>query len=142
MMVAVLPHLNAVLNATSTILLLIGFSLIRAGNREVHRKVMVSALIVSSVFLVSYLIYHFTAPVFVYRGPAWSRPVYYALLISHVILAAVATPLVAVTAWRALHGTFERHRAIARWTLPVWLYVTTTGVVIYAILYHLFPAAT
>ena len=140
-MVAVLPHLNAVLNAISTILLLIGFGLIRSGNREVHRKVMVSALIVSSVFLVSYLIYHFTAPVFVYRGPAWSRPAYYALLISHVILAVVATPLVAVTAWRAMHGTFERHRAIARWTLPVWLYVTTTGVVIYAILYHLFPTA-
>jgi uncharacterized membrane protein YozB (DUF420 family) len=141
MMVAVLPHLNAVLNATSTILLLIGFSLIRGGNRENHRKVMVSALIVSSVFLVSYLYYHFTAPIFVYRGPAWSRPVYYALLISHVILAIVATPLVAVTAWRAMHGTFERHRALARWTLPVWLYVTTTGVVIYAILYHLFPTA-
>src|SRR3954469_11323609 len=135
-MVAVLPHVNAVLNATSTILLLIGFGLIRGGNRALHRKVMLSALIVSSVFLVSYLVYHFTAPVFVYRGPAWSRPVYYALLISHVILATVATPLVAVTAWRALHGTFDRHRAIARWTLPVWLYVTTTGVVIYAILYH------
>ena len=141
MMIAVLPHLNAVLNATSTILLLIGFSLIRGGNREIHRKVMVSALVVSSVFLVSYLTYHFTAPVFVYRGPAWSRPIYYALLISHVILAVVVTPLVAVTAWRALHGTFERHRALARWTLPVWLYVTTTGVIIYAILYHLFPTA-
>jgi putative membrane protein len=141
-MVAVLPHVNAVLNATSTILLLIGFGLIRGGNRAIHRKVMLSALIVSSVFLVSYLVYHFTAPVFVYRGPAWSRPVYYALLISHVILAVVATPLVALTAWRALHGTFERHRALARWTLPVWLYVTTTGVVIYAILYHLFPATT
>jgi len=140
-MVAVLPHLNAVLNATSTILLLLGFGLIRSGNRETHRKIMVSALIVSSVFLVSYLIYHFTAPVFVYRGPAWSRPVYFALLISHVILAIVATPLVAVTAWRALHGSFDRHRALARWTLPVWLYVTTTGVVIYAILYHLFPTA-
>jgi uncharacterized membrane protein YozB (DUF420 family) len=141
MIVAVLPHLNAALNATSAILLVIGFGLIRSGQRDVHRKVMISALIVSSVFLVSYLTYHFTAPVFIYRGPSWSRPFYYALLISHVVLAAVVTPMVAVTAWRALHGTFDRHRRLARWTLPVWLYVTVTGVVIYAILYHVYPTA-
>jgi uncharacterized membrane protein YozB (DUF420 family) len=141
MIVAVLPHLNAALNATSAILLLIGFALIRNGYRDIHRKVMIGALVVSSVFLVSYLTYHFTAPVFIYRGPQWSRPFYYALLISHVVLAAVVTPMVAVTAWRALHGTFDRHRRLARWTLPVWLYVTVTGVVIYAILYHLYPTA-
>jgi uncharacterized membrane protein YozB (DUF420 family) len=137
----VLPHVNAVLNATSTVLLLIGFSLIRAGNRETHRKVMIAALCVSTVFLICYLIYHVTAPVFVYRGPAWSRPVYYALLVSHVVLAVLVTPMVAVTAWRALHGTFDRHRSLARLTLPVWLYVTVTGVVIYAILYHVYPSA-
>ncbi len=136
---AVLPHVNAVLNGLSTVLLVIGFALIRGGNRAAHRKVMIAALTVSGVFLACYLVYHFTAPVFVYRGPAWSRPVYFTLLISHVILATVVTPMVAVTAWRSLHGDFTRHRAIARWTLPVWLYVTVTGVVIYAILYHLTP---
>ncbi len=137
----ILPHVNAVLNATSTVLLIAGFALIKAGQRDIHRKVMITALIVSSVFLVCYLIYHFTAPVFVYRGPDWSRPVYYALLVSHVVLATVVTPMVAVTAWRSLHGDFVRHRAIARWTLPIWLYVTVTGVVIYVILYHLYPTA-
>lgn len=137
----VLPHVNAVLNTVSTILLIIGFGLIRKGDRARHRKVMIAALVVSSVFLISYLIYHFTAPVFVYRGPEWSRPIYFAMLISHVILATVVTPMIAVTAWRSLHGDFVRHRAIARWTLPVWLYVTVTGVVIYVILYHLTPTA-
>ena len=137
----ILPHVNAVLNATSTVLLLAGFVLIRSGRRDLHRKVMITALVVSSVFLICYLIYHFTAPVFVYRGPEWSRPVYFALLISHVVLATVVTPMIAVTAWRSLHGDFVRHRAIARWTYPIWLYVTVTGVVIYVILYHLYPTA-
>lgn len=138
---AILPHVNAVLNSVSTVLLIIGFTLIRKGNRAVHRKVMIAALIVSSVFLACYLLYHFTAPVFVYRGPEWSRPIYFAMLISHVVLATVVTPMVAVTAWRSLHGDFVRHRAIARWTFPIWLYVTVTGVAIYAILYHLTPTA-
>lgn len=138
---AILPHVNAFLNGLSTVLLVIGFALIRGGNRAIHRKVMIAALTVSATFLACYLVYHFTAPVFVYRGPEWSRPIYFALLISHVILATVVTPMVAVTAWRSLHGDFARHRALARWTLPVWLYVTVTGVVIYAILYHLTPTA-
>ena len=138
---AVLPHVNAALNATSSLLLIAGFTLIRTGRRETHRKIMIAALIVSSVFLVCYLVYHFTAPVFIYHGPGWSRPAYYVLLVSHVVLAAIATPLVAVTAWQALRGTFDRHRRIARWTFPVWLYVTVTGVVIYVILYHIYPTA-
>lgn len=137
----VLPHVNAILNAVSTILLIIGFVLIRSGRREQHRKVMIAALIVSAVFLASYLTYHFTAPIFVFPGTGWTIPVYYALLISHVILAIVATPLVIVTAARALKGTFERHRAVARWTIWIWLYVTITGVMIYAILYHVYPPA-
>jgi putative membrane protein len=136
---AVLPHINAALNATSTVLLLIGFTLIRTGRRAHHRKVMIAALIVSAVFLVLYLLYHFTAPIFVFKGPDWSRPLYYTLLVSHVALAAIVTPLVGVTAWRALHGNFDRHKALARITLPVWLYVTVTGVVIYVILYHVYP---
>jgi uncharacterized membrane protein YozB (DUF420 family) len=138
----VLPHVNAALNALSTILLIIGFILIRSGRREDHRKVMIAALSVSAVFLVSYLTYHFTAPIFVFPGTGWTVPVYYALLISHVILATLATPMVAMTAYRALKGSFDRHKAIARWTIGVWLYVTVTGVVIYVILYHVYPPAT
>lgn len=137
----VLPHVNAILNALSTILLLVGFTSIRAGNRDLHRKFMIAAMTVSAVFLACYLAYHFTAPIFVFPGTGWTIPAYYGLLISHVILALAVVPMVAVTAWRALHGAFDRHKAIARWTLPVWLYVTVTGVVIYAILYHVYPAA-
>jgi uncharacterized membrane protein YozB (DUF420 family) len=146
---AVLPHVNAALNATSAVLLLIAYVLIRRGHREAHRRVMTAALAVSAVFLVCYLTYHFTAPVFVFPGTGWVVPVYYAMLISHVILAAVATPLVAMTAWRAFvawrsggaaapASVFARHRAIARWTFPIWLYVTVTGVAIYATLYHVY----
>ncbi len=135
----VLPHVNAVLNALSTILLLIGFAFIRSGDRETHRKFMLAAIIVSAVFLTSYLTYHFTAPIFVFRGTGWTVPAYYTLLVTHVVLAVLVTPMVFVTAWRALHGNFDRHKAIARWTFPIWLYVTVTGVVIYVILYHVYP---
>ena len=136
----ILPHVNAVLNAVSTILILIGFTFIRAGNRAMHRKFMIAAIIVSAVFLACYLTYHFMAPIFVFRGTGWTIPAYYSLLISHVLLAVVVTPMVGITAWRSLHGDFERHKKIARWTLPIWLYVTVTGVVIYVILYHVYPA--
>lgn len=146
---AVLPHVNAALNATSTVLLIIAYALIRSGRREAHRRVMIAALIVSAIFLVCYLTYHFTAPVFVFPGTGWVVPVYYAMLVSHVILAAVATPLIALTAWRAIKAwrsggaaapapVYQRHRAIARWTFPIWLYVTVTGVLIYATLYHVY----
>lgn len=137
----VLPHVNAILNALSTILIIIGFVLIRSGRSEQHRKVMISALTVSAIFLVSYLTYHFTAPIFVFPGTGWVVPVYYAMLISHVILATVVTPMVMVTAYRALKGQFDRHRALARWTVWIWLYVTITGVLIYLILYHVYPPA-
>jgi len=135
----ILPHVNAVLNTLATILILIAFVFIRSGNREMHRKFMIAAILVSAVFLVSYLVYHFSAPIFVFPGTGWTVPAYYTLLISHVILATVVTPMVIITAWRALHGMFDRHKAIARWTLPIWLYVTVTGVAIYAILYHVYP---
>ncbi|MCF8480572.1 MAG: DUF420 domain-containing protein [Rhodospirillum sp.] len=134
-----LPHVNAVLNAISTVLILLGFVLIRLGNREAHRKVMLSAITVSAVFLVSYLVYHFTAPIFVFPGVGPIRVIYYVILITHVILAAVVTPMIVLTVLRALRGTFDRHKALARWTLPIWLYVTVTGVVIYWMLYHAYP---
>jgi len=135
----ILPHVNAVLNTLSTILLLIGFAFIRSGNREKHRKFMIAAIIVSAVFLASYLVYHFMAPIFVFPGTGWTVPAYYTLLISHVILATIVTPMVMITAWRGLKGSFDRHKLLARWTLPIWLYVTVTGVAIYAILYHVYP---
>ena len=150
-LVHTLPHVNAGLNALSTVLLVIAFALIKAGRPAAHRRVMIAALIVSTIFLVCYLTYHFTAPVFVFPGTGWIVPVYYTMLVSHVVLAAVVTPLVAVTAWRAFGAwraggntavltLFGRHRAIARWTLPIWLYVTVTGVVIYVTLYHVYPS--
>ena len=150
-LVAVLPHVNAALNALSTVLLIVAYTLIRSGRRAAHRKVMLTALTVSAAFLVTYLTYHFTAPVFVFPGRGWVVPVYYAMLISHVVLATVATPLVALTAWRAVQAwrtggasapasNFARHRALARWTFPIWLYVTVTGVVIYVTLYHVYAA--
>lgn len=145
----VLPHVNAALNAISTVLLLLGFFFIKTGRRDSHRKAMFAAAVVSAVFLACYLVYHFTAPIFVFPGQGWERPAYFTLLISHVGLAACVTPLVLVTLWRALkawretgdlfHPAFGPHRAVARVTWPVWIYVTVTGVAIYAILYHVYP---
>ena len=147
----ILPHVNAALNAISTVLLIAGFLLIKAGRREQHRKVMLAATAVSAVFLVCYLVYHFTAPIFVFPGTGWERPAYFFMLGSHVILATAVTPLVFVTLWRAFKawqetgdlfasGAFTAHRKIARITWPVWIYVTVTGVLIYVILYHVYPA--
>lgn len=133
----VLPHVNAALNAITTVLLVIGLTMARAGRPEVHRPVMAAALVTSALFLASYLVYHATAPIFVFTGQGWTRPVYYALLISHVVLAAVVTPMIALTAWRGARGAIGRHRPLARWTMPIWLYVSVTGVVIYIVLYHL-----
>lgn len=136
----VLPHVNAVLNGISTIFLIIGFIHIRAGRKEAHRKAMISAMVVSAFFLVSYLTYHFTAPIFKFPGTGWAVPAYYTLLISHVVLATAVTPMVVVTAWRALHGQFELHKGIAKYTWPVWIFVTTSGIAVYAILFHVYPA--
>ena len=137
---AILPHVNAVLNGLSAIFLVIGFVLIKTGRRAAHRQAMIAAMVVSAVFLVSYLTYHFTAPIFVFPGTGWAVPAYYTLLVTHVCLAAVVSPMVVVTAWRALHGQFDRHKMIARWTWPMWVFVTVSGVAVYAILYHVYPA--
>lgn len=136
---AVLPHVTAALNATALLLLLAGFALIRRGRRLPHRRIMLAAVATSGLFLVAYVIYHATAPIFVFRGQGAVRPVYYTLLVSHVVLAAAVTPMIGVTLWRALAGRFASHRGLARWTLPVWLYVSVSGIVVYAMLYHLYP---
>lgn len=136
-----LPHVNAALNGTSALLLLAAYGLIRAGKRSAHRAAMLGALGVSAAFLISYLLYHFTSPIYPFLGPAGMKPVYYGFLISHVVLALAVVPMIALTLLRALHGDFQVHRKFARWTYPVWLYVSATGILVYYMLYHLYPAA-
>jgi len=132
-----LPALNAVLNATSAGLLALGYVLIRRGQREAHQKVMQAALVSSALFLVSYLTYHAQVGSVRFQGQGPIRTVYFAILISHTILAVAIVPLVIVTFVRARRGLFDRHRAIARVTLPLWAYVSVTGVIVYWMLYRL-----
>jgi uncharacterized membrane protein YozB (DUF420 family) len=136
-----LPSVNATLNATSAVLLIVGYYHIRQGHQQAHRACMVAAFLVSVLFLVLYLIYHFHAGTTRFTGQGWIRPVYFALLLSHTILAALVPFLAVLTLSRALRQQFDRHRAIARWTLPIWLYVSVTGVVIYWLLYHVYDSA-
>ena len=131
-----LPHLNAALNAVSAALLLAARILIARRRIDAHRRAMLAALGVSALFLVSYLAYHYAAPIFVFRGQGAIRGVYYALLVSHVVLAALALPLVLATAWFGLRRVDARHRALARWTWPLWMYVSVSGVVVYWLLYQ------
>jgi uncharacterized membrane protein YozB (DUF420 family) len=135
-----LPHLNALLNATSGALLLAGFYFIRRGRAAAHRRCMTSAVFVSVAFLVSYLAYHAEHGSTRFAGQGPVRPVYFTILLTHTVLAAVIVPLVAVTFSRARRGDFARHRRVARWTFPLWLYVSVTGVVVYLMLYQLYPA--
>lgn len=135
---SILPAVNAVLNATSAVLIATGVTLIRRRRREAHRRVMLTAITTSAVFLISYLVYHAHVGSVRFPGHGWPRPVYFAILISHTLLAAAVVPMVIVTLARALRGRFDRHRRAARWTYPVWMYVSITGVVIYLMLYQLF----
>lgn len=132
-----LPALNAALNATSAVLLAIGWTLIRRGRIEQHRKVMIAAFCTSVAFLTSYLIYHAQVGSvrFTKQGPI--RVVYFSILITHTVLAAAIVPMVLMSLSRGLKGNYLRHRAIARWTMPLWLYVSVTGVVVYLMLYRL-----
>lgn len=132
-----LPTLNAALNATSAVLLALGWILIRAGRRDAHKRAMVAALVCSSLFLASYLVYHAQVGSVRFRGQGPVRTVYFAILISHTILAVTVVPLVLVTLVRALQARFDRHRRIARITLPIWGYVSVTGVIVYWMLYRL-----
>jgi len=135
--------LNASLNGISAILLAGGYAAIRAGKRDVHKYYMVSAFGVSTVFLASYLIYHFRVGHVVFQGQGWIRPVYFALLVSHTILAIVIVPLILITLRRAWLEKFDKHRRIARWTLPLWFYVCVTGVIVYLLLYQIYvPVST
>ena len=125
------------LNATSALLLALGYFYIRSGRVGAHRRCMLAALTTSALFLTSYLIYHYHVGSVPFAGRGFIRGVYFTILISHTILAVVIVPLVLITLTRALNGNFVRHRAIARWTLPLWFYVSVTGVVVYWMLYRL-----
>jgi len=133
-----LPALNATLNGLSAIFIFTGYVLIRRGERELHKRCMLAALVTSSAFLVSYVIYHANVGSKPFPGSGVIRLAYFAILITHVVLAAVIVPLALTTAVRGLRAQYERHVAIARWTLPIWLYVSVTGVVIYLMLYRLY----
>jgi uncharacterized membrane protein YozB (DUF420 family) len=131
-----LPHLNAALNATASVLLVTGWVLIKARRIAQHRLCMIAAVIVSAAFLTSYVIYHAHVGSKPYPGTGVLRTIYFAILIPHVILAAVTLPIILVTFVRGLRRQDERHRRIARWTMPIWLFVSVSGVVVYLMLYH------
>jgi uncharacterized membrane protein YozB (DUF420 family) len=135
---AIFPVLDAWLNCASAVLLITAHSMIHRGRIAIHRALMLGAVATSSLFLVSYLYYHAHVGSVRFQGRGWSRPVYFSILISHTILAATIVPLVIITLNFAFRGQFDRHRTIARWTYPLWLYVSITGVVIYFMLYRWF----
>jgi putative membrane protein len=135
---AIFPQINAMLNGTTAVLLLIGRNFIRHGRMAAHRVVMITAFVLSMLFLTSYLYYHYHVGSVRFQGQGWSRPLYFSILISHTTLAVVIVPMVIITLSRALRERFDRHRAIARWTFPLWMYVSVTGVIVYFMLYHLF----
>ena len=137
--ISYLPHVNACLNGTSAILLFSGYSFIRARNVSAHRACQIAALIVSLLFLASYLTYHYHHGSTRFLGTGLVRPIYFTVLLSHTILAIVIVPLVTLTFYRAFRGDFVRHRRIARITLPLWLYVSITGVIVYLMLYQIYP---
>lgn len=137
MEIADLPTLNASLNALASVFLVAGYVMIRSRRIAAHRRCMLSALGTSALFLISYVIYHANAGSVPFRGTGTVRVVYFAVLIPHVILAATILPLALVTTARGLRADYTRHVRIARWTLPLWLYVSVTGVIVYLMLYHL-----
>jgi uncharacterized membrane protein YozB (DUF420 family) len=138
MAISDLPALNATLNALSAILLTTGYILIRRGRRDLHKRCMLAALATSALFLVSYVIYHLNIGSRPFPGQGGIRLVYFVILITHVILAAAILPLALITTARGLKEQYDRHVRIARWTLPLWLYVSVTGVVIYLMLYQFY----
>jgi putative membrane protein len=132
---AQLPDLNAALNSLSAVFLLAGYRFIRMKNQQAHRRCMLAAFSCSILFLVSYLIYHYQVGSVSFKGQGWIRPVYFIILLTHTILATTVLPLALITLVRALRERFDAHRRIARWTFPIWLYVSVTGVVVYLMLY-------
>ena len=133
--------LNASLNGASAVLLAGGYAAIRTGKIAVHKAFMIAAFCVSSAFLASYLVYHYRVGHVAFQGQGWVRPVYFVLLLTHTVLAVVIVPMILVTLRRAWLERFDRHRIIARWTLPLWFYVSVTGVIVYLMVYQIYTAA-
>jgi putative membrane protein len=131
-----LPTLNAILNSISAIFLILGYLYIKRGEQQVHKKMMISALIVSVLFLTSYVIYHYNIPTTPYPHHDWTRPIYFAILIPHIILAATMGPFIIAAVVFALKGKFESHKKIVKWIWPVWMFVSVSGVIIYLMLYQ------
>ncbi len=145
MSLADLPVVNAALNGLSAVFLTVGYMRVRQGRLRAHQRLMVAAFVTSALFLASYLTYHAYVAYVLQRGPTrfleptWFRPIYLFILLTHTLLAIIILPLVLITLTRALRGRFDRHREIARWTWPIWMYVSVTGVAIYLFLYQIFP---
>ncbi len=137
MNVSLLPTINAILNFISTIFLIFGYVNIRQGRKDLHKMFMLTALGSSALFLISYLIYHYNVGSVPYPYHDWTRPVYFIILIPHVILAALMTPFIFTVVWFAFKDNFARHRLLARWVWPVWIFVSVSGVIIYLMLYQL-----
>jgi uncharacterized membrane protein YozB (DUF420 family) len=137
--ISILPHFQASMNLLCTASLLTGYYFIKKENKEAHMKCMVTALTASAIFLVSYLYYHYNVGTYRFGGVGSIRTVYFTILLTHTVLSVVMLPMIALTVYRAYRQDFERHPKIARWTLPIWLYVSVTGIIIYTMLYHLYP---
>ena len=136
---AILPPINASLNGLAGGFLIGGYLAIRGGRATLHRNLMLSAFTTSTLFLISYLTYHYQVQFTPFQGEGVARIVYFTILIPHVVLAIVMVPMVLVTLYRGLKGRFDKHRPLARWTLPIWLYVSVTGVLVYLMLYVWYP---
>ena len=135
-----LPAVNAMLNSLSAVFLALGFVFIKRGNKLAHRNCMIAAFTTSVVFLACYLTYHINVKTVThFVEPAWFRPIYLLILLTHTVLAVVIVPMILITHWRAKKEHFELHKRIARWTWPLWMYVSVTGVVVYLLLYQIFP---
>jgi len=132
-----LPILNAVLNLISAVFLILGYKFIKKGEQQSHKKMMISALVVSALFLISYVIYHYNIPSTPYPHHDWTRLVYFAILIPHIILAAVMGPFILAAVIFAIMGKFETHKKIVKWIWPVWMFVSVSGVIIYLMLYQI-----
>ncbi|RKZ45486.1 MAG: DUF420 domain-containing protein [Candidatus Parabeggiatoa sp. nov. 3] len=137
--ILVLPHIQAILNITAAGLMTAAYYYIRQENRAAHRACMIAALVVSTLFLAAYLYYHSQVGNVQFAGQGWIRPVYFSILASHIVLAVLIVPLVLTTLGFAIKGKFARHQSLGRWTLPLWIYVSVSGVVVYLLAFHFYP---
>jgi uncharacterized membrane protein YozB (DUF420 family) len=134
-----MPHIQAFLNTTAAVLLFAGYRFIKNNDRQAHKKCMVAALLVSTVFLISYLTYHAKVGYQPFEGQGTIRPIYFTLLVSHIVLSGVIVPMVLATVFFAFKGDFNKHPRLARWTLPTWLYISISGVIVYVLAFHVYP---